>query len=300
MKLLIIGSEGFIGSHCVRYFKNKGWDIYGCDLLDYPQERYHYLKLSRLQPFFEEIFKATEYDYCINAAGNGSVPVSVAHPMTDFEANCFDVIRLLELIRARSPKCKYLHISSAAVYGNPTSLPVKEDSVLSPLSPYGWHKLIAEKICQEYTTLYNLNTAIIRPFSVYGPGLRKQLFWDLHQKSKSAEERVELLGSGIESRDFIFIDDLIKLIDVIMCNSPMEANIYNAASGKETTISAAAALFMQYYNPALKISFSHQNRTGDPINWVADTSLIKALGFNSRVSFEDGIKELTTWLKKQN
>jgi len=80
-------------------------------------------------------------------------------------------------------KCKYLHISSAAVYGNPKQLPVKETDNCQPLSPYGWHKWMSELICQEYFRLYNIRSLIVRPFSVYGPGLRKQLFWDLYGKA---------------------------------------------------------------------------------------------------------------------
>jgi UDP-glucose 4-epimerase len=173
MKLLLIGSEGFIGRHCVQYFLNKQWEVTGCDLVDYTSASYTYFKISRLQPSYEPVFEDATYDVCINAAGNGSVPVSIAHPLTDFEANCYDVVRVLELLRTKNPSCKYIHFSSAAVYGNPVQLPVAETDRLSPLSPYGWHKLIAEQLCQEYHRLYNLPVVILRPFSVYGTCIRR-------------------------------------------------------------------------------------------------------------------------------
>src|ERR1017187_1769973 len=143
---------------------------------------YHYYKVSRLSPEFEELMQQIKFNICINAAGTGNVPYSMTHPVSDFEANSLDTIRSLDGIRRYQPGCKYLHISSAAVYGNQQKLPIGEDDKLHPLSPYGWHKVVAEQICKEFTQIYKVNTAIVRPFSVFGIGLKKQLIWDLLQK----------------------------------------------------------------------------------------------------------------------
>ncbi|MDB4902136.1 MAG: NAD-dependent epimerase/dehydratase family protein [Mucilaginibacter sp.] len=297
MKILILGSEGFIGRHCVKYFQQIGYAVYGCDLVDYPTENYIYTKVSRLQPTFEEIFSNTLYDVCINAAGNGSVPVSIEHPLTDYEANCSDVIRILELIRLKNKTCKYLHISSAAVYGSPRQLPIKETEVLSPVSPYGWHKLMAETICREYHILYKIPVVIVRPFSLYGPGLYKQLFWDLFQKCKQSPNEIVLWGTGKESRDFIYINDLIDALDILIKFSPMEADIYNIANGIEITIEDAARRFIENFNSAVSLKFNNIQRAGDPINWKADITQITQFGYNLKYSFNDGIKETVTWLK---
>ena len=295
--MLIIGSEGFIGRHCVKYFQQTGWEVHGCDLVDYPAENYTYTKVSRLQPTFEEIFSNTLYDVCINAAGNGSVPVSIEHPLTDYEANCSDVIRILELIRVKNKNCKYLHISSAAVYGSPRQLPVKETEVLSPVSPYGWHKLMAETICREFHILYKIPVVIVRPFSIYGPGLHKQLFWDLFQKCKQSSNEIVLWGTGKESRDFIYIDDLIDALDILINFSPMEADIYNLANGIEITIEDAARSFIENFNSAISLKFNGMQRAGDPLNWKADISQLTQMGYNFKYSFNDGIKETVQWLK---
>lgn len=294
--VLILGSEGFIGRHCVTNYSNKGWKVCGCDLVAYPSQQYSYIQLSRLNPSFEDAFKDIEYDYCINAAGNGSVPVSIEHPIADFDANCLDVMRLLEILRTKNNNCKYLHISSAAVYGNPLRLPVYENDSLIPLSPYGWHKQISESICREYFVLYKLPIAIVRPFSIFGPGLYKQFFWDLYQKCKQSNE-LTLWGTGSESRDFIYIKDFINALDIVLSNSPMEADVYNVANGIETPISDASFHFVKNFNDAVKINFNNQARQGDPKNWKADISKIKSLGYESEYSFERGIKETIEWLK---
>lgn len=297
MKILILGSEGFIGRNCVKYYLQKGWDVYGCDLVDYNTGNYNYIKISRLNPDFDTLFSSVKYDACINAAGNGSVPVSINHPVNDFDANCLDVIKILELIRLKNDQCKYLHISSAAVYGNPQKLPVTEESTLLPLSPYGWHKLIGETLCKEYYQLYQLPVVIVRPFSVYGPGLRKQIFWDLYQKCMSGIQEITLWGTGLESRDFIYIDDLISAIYIILDRSPMKGDVYNLANGTETTIADASQIFINNFDSRLSIQFNNNQREGDPKNWIADIAKIKSIGYNSRYTFAEGIKATIEWLK---
>jgi UDP-glucose 4-epimerase len=299
MNILIIGSEGFIGNHCVNYFLNKGYKVYGCDLLDYKSLSYTYTKISRLNPNFDTLFDNVKYDFCINAAGNGSVPVSIEKPLLDFDANCYDVIRLLQLIKDRCPKCKYIQISSAAVYGNPQSLPIQESDQLSPLSPYGWHKLIAEKLCEEYSTLHNLSIAVVRPFSVFGPKLRKQLLWDMYQKA-IANPEIELWGDGTESRDFIFINDLVYAIDLILEKDSSTFNIYNLASGEEVTIETLAKLFFKELGGNIKYKFNGQTRAGDPRNWKASIEKLATLGFVPGHSLEDGLKTTALWLKTLN
>jgi nucleoside-diphosphate-sugar epimerase len=115
-------------------------------------------------------------------------------PLNDFEANCLDTFKILESIRNFSPSTKFLYISSAAVYGNPKRLPVRETDGIDPISPYGWHKYYGELMGHEYTSLYGLKTSSVRPFSVYGPGLRKQLFWDLFLKSRQTN-KIDLFGT---------------------------------------------------------------------------------------------------------
>jgi len=297
MNILILGSEGFIGRHCVSYYQQKGWEVYGCDLVDYASGDYNYVKISRLNPDFDGMFSLARYDVCLNAAGNGSVPISIDHPLTDFEANCGDVIGVLELIRKLDYPCKYLHFSSAAVYGNPMELPIAENHPLTPLSPYGWHKQISELLCREYYHLYNIPVAILRPFSIYGPGLRKQLFWDIYKKLLADPHELTLWGTGEESRDFIYIDDVLEAVDIVLNKSPMQANVYNVASGIETTIGKAAQVFVANFNNTTKISFNNKVRAGDPVNWKADITAISQLGFKHKVSIPDGIFNYVQWLK---
>jgi UDP-glucose 4-epimerase len=298
-KILILGSEGFIGKHLVYYFKKTGWDVSGYDLqiVDSAGCSYHFIQKDDSA---ENLFSGNNFNVCINAAGYGSIPFSIADPVADFAANSYDTIIFLEGIRTFNPTCKYLHISSAAVYGNPPNLPIKESGQLKPLSPYGWHKLISEEICREYHSLYGLNIIITRPFSVYGPGLKKQLFWDLYQKSLLPDREIELWGTGNESRDFIYIDDFVRAFGILINHCVDSFSVFNIASGVETTIKEVSENFFRLLCPNKNIYFNNRIRIGDPHNWRGDISAIKALNYNPEINIDQGIEQLIRWLKSLN
>ena len=299
MRIIVIGSEGFIGSHLCAHFLKNGYDVYGADITEPPANtKYRYIKVSRLSNETEELFRAHVFDYCINAAGSGNVTYSVSHPLMDFEANTLDVIRILDAIRKVNPGCKYVHISSAAVYGNPTSLPISETAPLNPISPYGFHKMMSEMICKEYCSLFAVPVSIIRPFSIFGTGLRKQLFWDICCKLKK-EQSIELFGTGDETRDFIHIDDFVLLAEHIMKQSSFNGEVFNAAGGKEISIKAIAEIFERHHSDKIKINFNGASKKGDPINWKADMSAVSKTGFSPIAHFEQEVIAYIRWFNTE-
>lgn len=295
MNILILGSQGFIGSHLCTSFLMKNDNVVGVDVVETPANvNYTYIKVSRLSSQWDSIFAKHKFDICINASGSGNVAYSVDNPLIDFEANALDVIKILEAIRLYNPICRYIHISSAAVYGNPTKLPITENDFLEPISPYGFHKHISETICKEYANIYNVPIVILRPFSIFGNGLRKQLIWDLCHKMKS-NNTVELFGTGNESRDFIHIKDFVQAINCIIINSDFKCSIYNLASGIETTIKEIASIFEKHYQK--RISFNGNAKVGDPVNWRANIDAIKLIGFVQKVNLENAILDYINWFK---
>jgi len=153
---------------------------------------------------------------------------------------------------------------------------------------------MAENICNEYYNLFQVNTAVVRPFSVYGEGLRKQLLWDLCGKLQHTDD-TQLSGTGKESRDFIHVSDLVRLLDCIIQKSTFSFNVYNAATGTETTIRQLADIFERFYEGRKKITFSGQVRSGDPLNWRADIQKAQETGFRPFVSLEDGVSQYIAW-----
>jgi dTDP-glucose 4,6-dehydratase/UDP-glucose 4-epimerase len=253
--------------------------------------------LDPLQPQFDKLFLQNSFDVCINASGSGSVSYSIEHPDEDYRLNAKNVFDILNAISNFNSRCKFLNVSSAAVYGNPESLPISEKSRTKPLSPYGFHKLISEQICAEFFHLKNIKTCSMRVFSAYGQGLRKQLFWDIYQKTKQGAE-VELSGTGNESRDFIYINDLLVAIDRIVEHGHFQAEVVNVASGTATTIYDAATLFLNALGSNHELKFSGKNKEGDPIHMLADIDRIKSYHFSPVIDVPKGLSLYADWIVK--
>jgi UDP-glucose 4-epimerase len=294
MKILVIGSKGFIGSHCVNYFSALGYSVTGCDI--HELEEPGYISLKSISNDFNQLFTTQQFDYCINAAGSAHINYSFQYPEKDFELNVSLVINLLGAIKNHAPNCKFINFSSAAVYGNPVSLPVSENANTQPLSPYGYHKLLSEKLLNEYSRFFDLKTCSLRVFSAYGNGLKKQLFWDLYEKTVRCNS-ITLFGKGTESRDFIYIEDLINIVELIIKKAKFEGEIYNVANGEEITIKDAVKIFFTELGWKGQAEFSGEEKMGDPKNWKANIQKIQTLGYTRKYTFVEGIEKYCKWLK---
>ncbi len=295
MKILIIGSKGFIGSHLEGYLSIRGHDVWGADVLVNYSGGTCYFLIDETNSDFNSVFAHTGYDVCINCSGAASVPESIKNPLRDYYLNTVNVFRILEAIRKFQPSCRFLNLSSAAVYGNPQRLPITEDAPPGPLSPYGIHKYQAEQICREFHDFYKLYTCSVRIFSVYGPGLRKQLFWDLYNKISSGRP-VTLFGTGDESRDFIYISDLVVALEIVSEQSDFSGNIINIANGEEIKIREAVSIFSGYFDMETEYSFSGEIRKGDPSNWQADVTKLKQMGYGPEVDIRTGLHNYFKWV----
>lgn len=296
MKTLIIGSKGFIGSHLLNYYKTNSLPVIGCDVVtDYEDQDYYQIDATNANYHF--LFEKFEISVCINCSGAASVPLSIINPLKDYTLNTVNVFKILDAIREYQQKCKFINLSSAAIYGNPIQLPIQESFGYSPVSPYGIHKMQAELICKEFFDFYDINTCSLRIFSAYGEGLKKQLFWDLYQKFSKSNEVVELFGTGNETRDFIFIDDIIQSINCILKNADFNGEAINIANGEELTIKSIAQLFNQELGLYKKIVFNNIQKKGDPLNWRADISILKSYGYEKTISIEQGTKKFINWAK---
>ncbi|MES2777498.1 MAG: NAD-dependent epimerase/dehydratase family protein [Bacteroidota bacterium] len=294
--ILIIGSEGFIGGHLVQHFAAKGWEVHGADILAQSTACARYYQVDPKNSSYTAVFSDHPFNYCIFAGGNGSVPLSVERPFFDYEMNVYNVAKLLEDIRQHNKGCRFIHLSSAAVYGNPGYLPIDEKHPVQPVSPYGWHKYLAENLCLEYFQLHHISSISLRIFSVYGEKLRKQLFWDTYHKYLKNTAEVTLFGDGTESRDFIYIADICSAIDVVMSKAVFDGGVINVANGEETTIKHAVELFLANIDGNCQLHFNKITKEGDPKNWKADITKLRALGFIPGSSFEESIKNTVRWI----
>jgi dTDP-glucose 4,6-dehydratase/UDP-glucose 4-epimerase len=285
MKILILGSSGFIGNSVKLYFLNRGLNVTVIDREEL-QSDYTFVKLL------------SETDVIINCIGSANVGLSFSDTSLDFDSNVLVVKRILEVMRTYDlNKIKFINLSSAAVYGNPLELPTHENAPTLPLSPYGYHKLISELLMKEYSQCFGLRTLSLRVFSAYGSGQKKLLFWDLHKKIEAASGIIKLFGTGEESRDYIHADDIAKQVLLVIENANFEGESLNVANGQEVRISTVANLFKKYYPTNFEFEFNNEVRLGDPLNWCADISKMKDWGYEPSIYLEEGISRYIHWLK---
>ena len=295
MRVLVLGSGGFIGGHVASVLSSLNHDVVRADIANPSGGNVDFL-VDAEAPDFLSLFKLAEVAACVNCIGAANVQDSFLNPLSDYTLNTYRVAQMLDAIRQMSPSTKFINLSSAAVYGNPTSdLPIKETSPLNPVSPYGIHKLNAESLCREYASIFECQTISLRVFSAYGPNLRKQLFWDLYKKSRE-NEKVELFGTGDETRDFIFVDDLANAIDVLLKEAEFDGRAVNLASGVSTSIRTAAQVYLDALGVDKPIVFTGVGRTGDPVCWQADMSYLNSLGFVPRYDLQSGLARVASWL----
>ena len=289
MKILVTGAAGFIGNACFNFFSKKNETV-GVDHIN------NGAKNIITDPVLSLISK--KFDVIINCAGSSNIQNSFTKTDNDHKLNVILVQELLDHIRTFSPHTKLINLSSAAVYGNPKKLPIDENCETEPLSPYGYHKLKSEQLLAGYHQLYNLNTLSIRIFSAYGPGLKRQFFYDLYKKFNSGKDQIELIGTGNESRDFIFIYDIVEAIDTLIHKAAFNGEVYNLGSERESFILPTAKLFANICNYKGDIKFTQKQLDGYPLNWKADIGKIKALGFLPKTELEEGLRSYFNWIKE--
>lgn len=300
--VLIIGATGFIGGALTRYYSRFGTLVYGVGSeLRAPSELTKadsYFQIRLPDAAFDQLIERIRPDLVIHCAGNSSVPSSIANPRKDFFNGPVLTWEILDSIRRNAPGCKFLFLSSAAVYGCPVKLPIKESHPVDPISPYGVHKLQSEAICLEFSSLFDVPTASARIFSAYGPGLRRQVFWDLCQQG-ILEGRILAQGTGNESRDFIHIEDLCTAIAICCEKSPFVGEVYNMGSGFETRISDLARSISQQLGGGCEVEFTGHVSAGTPLNWRADISTIKEMGFSPAMSVESSLSDYVEWCRHE-
>jgi UDP-glucose 4-epimerase len=292
--VLVTGVAGFIGRYVARHFSEQGWFVIGID--NSPPENaplsnlsaYHRLQLPNSA--LSSLLQQESPQVCIHCAGRASVGLSITDPTADFYASTVLTFEVLNALRLNAPSCRFILLSSAAVYGNPETLPVSEAQLPAPISPYGFHKWQCEQLCLEFAKIYHLPTACLRIFSAYGPGLRRQVLWDMCRKT-IAENSLTLQGTGKESRDFIHALDIARALSVVATSAPMQGEVYNLGTGQEVAIAKLAHIVLNALDAECIPQFDGVVPPGTPLNWQADISKLKAL--------ERGVTTFANWCRAE-
>lgn len=293
----VVGAAGFIGSHLCTHLAERGTAVLGIDRHEIAAGVPVHRRLQADFPRTEvcDAIKSHRADHVYLLAGTSSVRDSLADPLADLSGNIRDTVAFLEWIRQEGYEATVVFASSAAVYGEPVNLPITIATAPQPVSPYGISKLAGELYVRMYARMHGLDGRVVRPFSVYGPGLQKQVVWDILRKLDGTGPQT-LAGTGTETRDFVYVEDVCSAF-LAVADKGTPGGIYNVCSGAETTIARLASILSTMTDrPAL--DFSGDVRLGDPRHWRGACTELEELGWQPKVSLDEGLARTVQWFRQ--
>lgn len=302
---IITGAAGFLGRYVARALSRSGWQVTGIghgrftktEQMDWGITAWHCSDIN-IASLTSIIAHEGEPQLIFHSAGSASVGRSWDAPLLDFERTVVTLAAVIESIRRLTPNALLIYPSSAAVYGNLYHDKIKEDRALMPMSPYGANKLIGERMLSDAHRLYGLRSIIIRFFSLYGAGLRKQLLWDISQKLLANPKILCLDGDGSETRDFLCVEDAARLVVHLSQQASDEPIIVNGGNGNGISVGQVANCIIKATgnDGNTQLQFSGLRRKGDPVNLVADVGRIQGMGFQPEFQIEAGVSRLIKWV----
>jgi len=229
-------------------------------------------------------------------AAIASVPASVEDPRTDFQTNALGTLNMLEVARGL-PLRTFVLTSSVSVLRPDNPMPLDEDALYGPNSPYGASKMAAEAYCRAYHHCYQVPTRVIRLFNVYGPGRRSLVIYDFIRKLLADPTVLPILGEGTQVRDFLYVEDAIEGI-ILVAEKGLSGETYHLGSGQPVSIRQLAETLIQLIgSEGARLMSSGRTWTGDMPQWYADIRKISQLGFSPKVELAEGLQRTITWAR---
>lgn len=306
---LVTGGAGFIGSHLVEALINEGARIRVLDNLSSGSEsnlekvrgRIDFIQGDIRDPdLLDTSFDGV--DFVFHLAALRSVPKSMKHPSDYHEVNVAGTLNLLLQARAHKIR-KFIFASSSSVYGDVDCFPQSEKEINSPLSPYALTKLMGEQYCRLFFQAYSVKTVSLRYFNVFGP---RQSLDDEYSvviprfiHSALREEAIPIYGTGTQSRDFTFVDNVVRA-NIMTCLSPHgSGEVFNVACGESHTVNELARHIKGLLGSKSPLTYLAP-RSGDVFKTHAEISKIReTMGFVPKVGFEEGLRRTISWHREQ-
>ena len=336
MKILVTGAAGFIGFHTCLKLVNLGYEVYGLDNINnyydvnlkyarlkesgintnlvtddkkliestiYKNYQFAKIDITDLKRL-EELFEKEQFTHVVNLAAQAGVRYSLENPHKYVQSNVVGFVNILEC--CRNYKIKHLiYASSSSVYGANTKIPFSEvDQVDHPVSLYAATKKSNELMAYTYTNLYNLPTTGLRLFTVYGPWGRPDMATFLFTDSIHKGLPIKIFNHGNMSRDFTYIDDIVKGIQCVI-NKPIEERIEKKELYKVYNIGNNSSLNLLDFIKEIEINLGKEAKKimmemqpGEvERTWANVDSLIKDYNYKPNTSIQKGVKEFVNWYK---
>lgn len=295
-KILVLGGGGFIGTHLVAALNQARHHVQvaGNNLNPPKGINADYLSGDLNSHLYQ---RCETPDLIFHLAGSASVACSLGDPNHDFHKTLPNLSALLHKMQTDWPQARLIYLSSAAVYGENASENTSVRCQLKPMSPYGLHKQLAEEMIQFYIRRYNISAQIVRPFSIYGEGLRKQLLWDALSKAQRGE--FSYFGNGEQQRDWVYIHDFIDFLFDLMSQQLNKQNeLLNAGTGEGISIKTLLTMLLRIAGYHQTPIFSSVGKPGDPDNLVSCREEQIFYPQLKQTSLQQGLERYASWFKQ--
>lgn len=302
-RILVTGGAGFIGSHVVNMLLNAGYEVRVIDNLSTGKlaNIRDCVKSGKVDLFRGDIRESEVVRKCVDGvdavihlAAITSVTFSLGHPSLTFETNVMGTLNLLNSCLEENVK-RFILFSSCSVYGEPMYLPIDENHLTHPVTPYAESKLVAERYCGIFQEEHGLETAILRLFNVYGP---RQGLSDCSGVVAQFVEQVRrglplvICGDGSQTRDFVHVWDVAEAVLRALKNENVAGEIFNIAYGKPYSLNELAKTVLEVADVDLDIVYD-KPRVGDLKHSFADISKARELlGYRPKLPLENGLQAL--------
>ena len=308
-RVLVTGAAGFIGSHLSRRLLERGDRVIGVDaFIDYYPRA---MKEANLEPLLREpAFEFIEEDLATadasrllegvtsicHLAAQAGVRASWGEGFSTYvRCNVSATQRLLEAAK-RMELNRFVYASSSSVYGDTSDLPMREDGLTRPVSPYGVTKLAGEHLAVLYYRNYGVPTVSLRYFTVYGPGQRPDMAFHRFIRAGLTGAPVHIYGSGEQTRDFTFIDDIVEGTErALRRGRPGE--VLNLGGGSRVTVNDALGVIESLLGADIERLYERPAR-GDVADTLASNDRARAeLGFDPTTELSEGLKRQCDWMR---
>jgi len=305
---LVTGGAGFIGSHLVDKLIQLGSRVTVVDNLSFGckeniNKHADFIHLDICDYInLKKVISDTNPHLIFHLAANATTKETALgwhDPIADYQVNAIGTLNTFRSVVDLGTDSYVIYASSAAVYGEPEYIPIDEKHPKNPISPYGVSKSTGEKYALAYFKEYGVKTTILRIFNTYGPRQPRYVMLDLIQKLQKNPNKLEVLGTGQQIRDYCYISDAINAF-ILATKIEKVGQTFNVAGGNPISISYLTKLIIKTLGLQRKVEvrYTGESWNGDIMRLSADISRIKAeLGFSPQVSLEEGLHRFVRWFR---
>lgn len=308
MKALVTGCAGFIGSNLTDRLLDLGYEVIGIDCFtDYYARSIKEANLSNALinsnfKFIEnDISKMNEFpevDYVFHLAAQAGVRASWGKSFQIYTRNNIEATqKLLEYYKHINLK-KFIYSSSSSVYGD-ADLPMKENSLLKPVSPYGASKLAAEHLCYLYWKNYKVPTVSLRYFTVYGPRQRPDMAIHKFIKAILNGDQITIYGDGTQTRDFTCVQDVVNA-NILAAKGRVEGEIFNIGGGNRITVNDLIKEIEKLTGKKANVNYIEKQKGDVEDTWADTQKAQQILGWKAETGIIPGLEKYISWVMEED